>query len=228
MIGAELDSARDLLRDLEQRTAALQAQADSEAQALQQAQRAARDGSGTLNQVVKAQGQADAAHGVLSLHLGEVEQQRGRVLSLEQSQSVAQLIDAGQSAGQQAARLKAEGAQIVEQVEHALSDGATRFQQVEQQHRRAYADLRASALQYVAQALGLSITEVTAAVSYNRRGPQIIGSGNAERRAHVEHALSDFAAQTGSTRALLVDLLNSNTPELHSGPLVDRLPKRLA
>lgn len=216
-----LTGAHAHLQALEGQTAQLQAQADSEGQALEAAQRAARDGSGTLRQVVAAQGQADAARGVLSLHLGEIEQQRGHVRALEAAHGVAQLVERGQAAQQEIKRTAQEAAQLVETAEAALTEALTRLQALEAAHSSARGQTWEAARQHIAQALGLTADEVRYAVRWDRHDLGPTGAAGIERRQAVEQALSDFAMQIGTSARELTATANSAAPALVSGRLAN-------
>lgn len=221
-----LIDARDLLRDLQGQTAALQQQAVVEAQALQQAQQANRSGASTLNQVVSAQGRYDAAQGVLGLHLREVEQQQAVVAALEQQQGAQQAVDLGAAAQRDLQQARSEAAQVVADFEQQVVEAGRRFQALQQTFSAAQRSTWAQAQAHVAQALGLTPAEVFDALRWDNGGVQISGRLGVERRAQVEQAVEVFAQQVGTSARELIATANGAGAELSAGRLFDLLPRR--
>lgn len=225
MTGQALEGARDRLRALEGQARDLQAQADSETQALTAAQDEARIGRAPLRLVVAAQGLAEAARGLLHRHLGDVEQQRAQVQELERAHAVAQLVERGRAAQAEADRTAQEAAEIVAQAEAALSDALTRFQAAQDAHRRARAQVLTCARKHVAQALNLPESEVSEAMNWRGNGPT--GRLGADRRAAVAGALGDFGAAVGTNAQTLTAVANQAAPELSPGRLGDLMPRSI-
>lgn len=223
MTGQALEGARDRLRELEGQTSALEGQADAEAQALTAAQDQARTGRAPLRLVVAAQGLADAARGLLSRHLGDVEGQRAQVQELERAHAAAQLVERGRAAQAEADRAALEGAEIVAQAEAALNDALTRFQAAQDAHRSARAQVLTCARQHVAHALNLPEREVSEAMNWRGNGPT--GRLGADRRAAVAGALGDFGAAVGTDAQTLTAAANQAAPELSPGRLGDLMPR---
>lgn len=226
MTAPALTAAHDRLRALEGQTADLEAQVSSEAQLLERAQREARDGRGTLRQVVSAQGQADAARGVLAMHMAEVQQQRALVDDLETAQQVAQLVAQGQTAREEVHRLREEAAQLVGEAETALREAMTRFHALQAAHRTAQERLWENARQHAAHALGLTFTEVWDAVRWDNRGVQLTGPAGPERKQAVREALSTYGAQVGSSEGEIIAAANRAAPDLSPGRLGALMPTR--
>jgi hypothetical protein len=150
----ELDTARAALASLNEQTAQLQASVENQADALTQAQRAARDGQASLKQVSDAQGRHQAAQGVLSLHLSDVEQAGARVDDLTRA---AQAADREQEARELARVLR----------ETSLDFTATAAQ-AEADLKRALDDLKAVQTRRAAAAARLaSLTRAAISDAHN-------------------------------------------------------------
>lgn len=153
-ISDQLAQARADLATLEADTPKLQAAQDAQATVLDTARREARAGTATLAAVVRAQGQHEAACGLLAQHRQDVADAAAQVGELERADRAAHLL----SEGREAYRVMQEAAQAhatrAAQAEEAVRLALDELARLSAQHVQARARLGAALRAQVATAQG--------------------------------------------------------------------------